>query len=137
MDIDGACHCGKIAFAASVDPDAVRLCHCTDCQTLTGSAFRAIVSAPAASFRLVRGAPRIYVKTADSGRKRRHAFCGDCGTPIYAVADVDAPAAYSLRVGTIQQRAQLRPVHQMWCRSALPWAMDLTALESYPLAPPS
>jgi hypothetical protein len=42
------------------------------------------------------------VKTAESGNKRRHAFCGDCGTPIYACA-VDNPQSYSLRLGTITQ----------------------------------
>ena len=46
MKIDGACHCGAIAYQAEIDPQRVRLCHCTDCQVLTGSAFR--FTAPAA-----------------------------------------------------------------------------------------
>src|ERR1700730_6936527 len=40
MKIDGRCHCGEITFEAEVDPDALHICHCTDCQTLSGSAFR-------------------------------------------------------------------------------------------------
>jgi len=28
--------------------------------------------------------------------------------------------------GTLDRRAELRPVRQGWCRSALPWSMDLT-----------
>jgi hypothetical protein len=48
------------------------------------------------------------VKTAESGNKRPHAFCGDCGTPIYACA-VDNPQTYALRVGTITQRAAFSP----------------------------
>jgi hypothetical protein len=103
MKIEGNCHCGKIAFEAEVDPDTVAICHCTDCQMLTGSVFRANVPAPAESFRILRGAPRIYIKTADSGNKRAHAFCSDCGTPIYAAAPSNT-ATYSLRVGTIKQR---------------------------------
>jgi hypothetical protein len=47
------------------------------------------------------GTPKSYVKTAESGNKRRHAFCGDCGTPIYAA--VDNPQSYSLCLGTITQ----------------------------------
>src|SRR5689334_18981220 len=39
MKIDGRCHCGEITFEAEVDPDALHICHCTDCQTLSGSAF--------------------------------------------------------------------------------------------------
>ena len=42
MKIDGGCHCGYIAYEAEVDPDKVRICHCTDCQTLSGSAFRTV-----------------------------------------------------------------------------------------------
>jgi hypothetical protein len=45
MHIDGACHCGKITYEAEVDPEAVGICHCTDCQTLSGTAFRTVVMA--------------------------------------------------------------------------------------------
>ena len=57
MEIDGHCHCGRISFEAEVDPNAVTICHCTDCQTLTGSAFRANISAPAVRFVLRSGTP--------------------------------------------------------------------------------
>ena len=129
MKIDGSCHCGRISFEAVVDPSAVGLCHCTDCQTLTGSAYRATIQAPADSFVLRGGPPTIYIKTAESGNKRAHAFCPSCGTPIYATA-ISEPKTYSLRVGTIKQRAQLGPPRrQIWCRSALPWSMDLGDVE--------
>jgi hypothetical protein len=128
MKIDGACHCGEIAYEAEVDPNTVGICHCTDCQTLTGSAYRANIPAPLQTFRLLKGKPKIYVKTADSGARRAHAFCPNCGTPIYATAISD-PSTYSLRVGTIRQRAELRPRWQIWCRSALPWSMDLGGIE--------
>ncbi len=127
MRIDGHCHCGRISFEAEVDPAAVRLCHCTDCQMLSGSAFRANVSTSVADFVLRSGTPKTYVKTADSGARRRHAFCADCGTPVYACA-VDDPQSYSLRLGTITQRAALTPQRQMWRRSALPWIDALAAV---------
>jgi hypothetical protein len=128
MHVDGQCHCGKIAFEAEVDPASVGICHCSDCQALAGSAYRVVVPAPAATFKLLRGEPKIYVKTADSGNKRAHAFCADCGSPIYAAALQNTPS-YSLRIGAIKQRAQLNPVRQIWCRSSLPWAMDLNEIE--------
>jgi len=40
MKIDGGCHCGFITYEANADPDRTTICHCEDCQTLTGSAFR-------------------------------------------------------------------------------------------------
>jgi hypothetical protein len=127
MIVDGRCHCGAIAYEAEIDPDRVTLCNCTDCQMLTGSAFRVSVPAPSATFRLLSGAPRAYVKTAESGEKRMHTFCADCGTPVYSSAIADA-ASYSLRVGCLAQRACLPPRRQIWCRSALPWRDGLGAL---------
>ena len=128
MKIDGACHCGNIAFEAEVDPETVRICHCTDCQTFSGSLFRANVQASGETFRLIRGMPKIYIKTADSGTKRAQAFCPDCGTGLWATSPTD-PTSYGLRVGTITQRATFRPTHQIWCQSELPWTSEVGAVE--------
>jgi hypothetical protein len=127
MKIDGHCHCGQITFEAEVDPNSVMICHCTDCQRLSGSAFRATVPAPTAQFVLCTGTPTIYIKTAESGSKRRHAFCGNCGAPIYACA-VDNPQTYNLRIGTITQRAAFSPRRQIWRRSALHWVDTLASV---------
>ena len=45
MRVDGACHCGAVRFAAEADAGQVSVCHCTDCQSLTGTAFRTSVRA--------------------------------------------------------------------------------------------
>src|SRR4030095_6708295 len=95
MRVNGSCHCGQITYEAEVDPERVRVCNCTDCQVLTGSAFRVSVAAKAQTFRLLTGRPKVYVKTGDSGAKRRHAFCPNCGTPVTASADSDDPPSYS------------------------------------------
>ena len=127
MKIDGRCHCGAITFEAEVDPAMLGICHCSDCQTLSGSAFRANIAAPAGEFALRGDTLKSYVKTAESGNKRRHAFCGNCGTPIYACA-VQDPQSYSLRIGTIAQRAAFLPRRQIWRRSALPWVDTLATV---------
>lgn len=127
MKIDGHCYCGEIAFEAEVDPATLSICHCTDCQRLTGSAFRMTIATSAAQFVLRRGTPRSFIKTAESGNKRRHAFCGTCGTPIYACAP-ENPQSYGLRVCTITQRASFSPQRQIWRRSALGWVDALAAV---------
>jgi hypothetical protein len=124
VKIDGRCHCGAITYEAVVDSDKVVICHCTDCQTLSGSAFRTVVPASREAFTLRTGQPKIYVKTAESGTERAQAFCPECGTPIYSSAVGDAPVFF-IRVGTARQRAQLPPKSQVWCRSALGWVTDL------------
>jgi hypothetical protein len=124
MKVEGSCHCGDITFEAEIDPDAVRICHCTDCQTLTGSAYRVTVQTPVGGFLLRSGTPKTYIKIAESGNKRVHAFCPNCGTPLYST-DLHGPRAYGIRVGTLKQRRELRPKRQIWYRSALPWITEL------------
>lgn len=126
MKIDGGCHCGDITFEAEADPNNVSICHCTDCQQLTGTAFRTSVRAQPGTFRIVAGEPAIYVKTAESGNKRVQAFCRRCGSPIYATAPEGAePKIYNIRLGIVRQRNELVPKVQIWCRSEQQWLPSL------------
>ncbi|WP_233838150.1 GFA family protein [Paraburkholderia sp. ZP32-5] len=127
MKVEGSCHCGAIAYEATVDPQRAGLCHCTDCQTFSSAPYRASVPASADAFHLLRGEPKRYVKTGDSGAKRVQAFCADCGTPIYTCAP-DHPTQFNLRLGTIRQRALIPPLRQIWCDSALPWSSNIEGL---------
>jgi hypothetical protein len=130
MKIDGACHCGHIAYEATIDPERVGMCHCTDCQTFSSSAFRMGVPAKKDEFRLLEGQPKIYVKTAQSGTRRVQAFCPECGTGIYTAPETD-PQVFSIRVGTVRQRRELVPKWQFWCRSELPWVADLASIRRF------
>src|SRR5690242_10284907 len=100
MKIDGACHCGHITIEAEADPEKTTICHCSDCQTGTGSAFRVSVPVEGAALR-VSGQPTTYLKTtAESGNPRAQAFCPRCGTPIYSTSPGEGQqASYMLRVG--------------------------------------
>lgn len=132
MRIDGSCHCGQVTYQADIDPEKVEVCHCTDCQTLSGSAFRVVVQAEPGSFKLLSGHPKTYVKVAESGNKRVQAFCANCGTSLYAHALAGEPhirpPIVGLRVGAIKQRAQLAPKAQYWTRSRLPWVPAINEL---------
>ena len=131
MKVHGSCHCGAIAWEGTVDPARVAVCHCGDCQRLSGSAIRASVPAKAEDFVLLRGEPTRYVKTAESGNRRVQAFCGLCGTPLYAT-DLDNPKIFNLRVGALAERADLPPQRQIWCEAALPWTADLLDVPGTP-----
>jgi hypothetical protein len=129
MHIDGGCHCGNISYEADIDAEKVIVCHCTDCQALSGTAFRTVVFVPESKFELKKGKLKIYVKTADSGNKREQSFCPECGTQIYSTSIDGDDRLLGLRVGTARQRGQLRPRKQYWNRSALDWVEDLGAIE--------
>ena len=130
MRINGACHCGRVSFTAEIDPARVMVCHCTDCQVLSGSPFRAVVAAPIDSFHLS-GTPKGYVKVAQSGNRRAQMFCPECGTPLYATAPENATSVV-IRLGCVEQRAELKPSAQIWQHSALPWLIDLPGVSGSP-----
>lgn len=130
MQIHGACHCGQVSFTADIDPSRVMVCHCSDCQVLSGSPFRAVVVAPIESFDL-RGSTKGYVKVAQSGNRRAQVFCPECGTPLYATAP-ENPTSVVIRLGCVQERAQLKPAVQIWQHSALPWLAELTHVPGSP-----
>ena len=62
------------------------MCHCTDCQTLSGTAFRTVASVKKENLKLLSGEPKVYIKTAESGNKRAQAFCA-CGLRHAVVGD--------------------------------------------------
>jgi hypothetical protein len=109
MIVTGGCHCGEITYEAEVDPATVRVCHCTDCQRLTGTAFRVNISAQPETFKLKRGMPKNYVRTAVSGNECAHAFCPECGTPISATSPEPRPASAATRlVAAVQSDGESR-----------------------------
>jgi hypothetical protein len=135
MKVSGACHCGAITIEGEVDPDSATICHCTDCQTGTGAAFRVSIPMPGATLKIT-GLPTAYLKTtADSGNPRVQAFCPTCGSPIYSTSPGEHPRpSYTVRVGILRQRNRLVPKRQIWFRSALPWIGDLDAIPQSQLA---
>ena len=125
MKIDGACHCGYLSYEAEVDPEKVIVCHCNDCQILSGTVYRTIVPVEDKNFHLLSGEPKTYVKTAESGNARLLTFCPECGSPLYSTSDGEGPKVLGLRTGTARQRDQLIPKKQIWMRSAQHWLGDL------------
>jgi hypothetical protein len=129
MKIDGACSCGNIRIEGEADPDSVSVCHCTDCQSASGTAFRVSIPVSGATFKMA-GQPTIFVKTtAESGNPRVQAFCPTCGSPIYSTTPGEGQQAmYIVRVGILKQREQLTPKRQIWWRSARDWVTGLDGI---------
>ena len=123
MNITGQCHCGAISFTALIDPAKIIACHCADCQIFSGGPFRAVAPALVENVKLT-GTPKLYIKTAASGNKRAQAFCGECGTQLYAT-EPDSPKVFGFRLGCVNERAEITPTIQIWGNSAMPWLKTL------------
>jgi hypothetical protein len=131
MNIDGQCHCGRVTYQADIDPEGVSICHCTDCQRLTGSPYRVTAICSADQIRMTGHAAKIYARTGDNGRTHFQHFCGECGSPLFTSGE-GGPDDWGIRWGSIRQRGQLRPKRQIWCRSAVPWASEIEGLPGRP-----
>jgi hypothetical protein len=110
IKIDGACHCGAITYEAELQPDKVGICHCSDCQTLSASAFRTIALVQVETFSITKGEAKEYIKSGDSGNPRVQAFCADCGSGLYATDAGQHTKTYNIRLGTVRQRSDIVPV---------------------------
>ena len=128
MKVEGECHCGAIQFEAQIEAEKIVVCHCTDCQVLSGTAFRTVVFTLPDALTFSKREPKVYVKTAQSGNPRAQGFCAECGSAIYATSVGDGPKVYGLRAGSLKQRETLVPTRQVWRSSALSWVDDVGAL---------
>jgi hypothetical protein len=136
MKITGGCHCGAITYTAELEPEKVGICHCTDCQALSASAFRTIAVVKADMFEVTKGTAKEYIKIGSSGNPRVQAFCAECGSGLYATPAEGPRATYNLRAGTINERATLRPHYEAWSRSRLPWVAPLEGTVKHDGQPP-
>jgi hypothetical protein len=131
MNIDGQCHCGSVTYQADIDPERVSICHCTDCQVLTGSPYRVTVICSGGHIRMTGKVPKVYAKIGDNGRTRFQHFCPECGSPLFTSGE-GGPDDWGIRWGSIRQRDRLKPRRQIWCRSAVPWINGLDELPGRP-----
>ncbi len=135
MKVDGACFCGNITYEAEVDPATTTICHCTDCQTNSATAYGVVVGVIDRQFRLLSGTLKVFNKTADSGTVRALAFCPECGTRIHATTVGEGSPFFGLRLGTVRQRDRFTPKNQVFCHSAQAWVKDLASIPGFDAMP--
>ena len=120
LEVLGGCHCKQFQYSAFVNSTKTYICHCNDCQVLSGTAFRVSLPVSSDKFRVVSGKLKTYVKIAESGNKRAQCFCENCGTQIYATG-LEDQSILNLRVGTIKDRKVLAPQSEKFTSEKLPW----------------
>jgi hypothetical protein len=80
------------------------------------------------------GALRQWDSRADSGRHMRRSFCGDCGTQVFSES-LENVELMVIRVGTLDDPADVQPTMVIWTASAPPWARIDPALQAFPGQP--
>jgi len=121
LPLHGHCRCGQIRYRVTQAPRFIFACHCTDCQQLTGSAFSMGMVVPEAGFGL-EGQPHSWEKKGESGGWSRQFTCRECAGWTHTTTE-NTEGLVIVRPMTLQQHSWVRPVAQLFTRSALPWAL--------------
>ena len=117
---EGGCQCGAVRYRIEADPIALAICHCTDCQRQSGSAFGMSLIVPRQALVVVRGEPRSFTRPSDSGRPVECLFCAACGTRLFHRPSV-MPETVNVKPGTLDDTSGLTPTLHVWTASKQPW----------------
>lgn len=117
---EGGCQCGAVRYRLEGEPIALAVCHCTECQRQSGSAFGMSLIVPANALTLLAAKPRIFSRSSEAGRTVDCAFCADCGTRIYH-RPARRPTTTNLKPGTLDDTSWLTPEIHVWTKSKQPW----------------
>lgn len=120
--ISGRCLCGSVTYRTDAEPLLQGVCHCTDCQHQTGTAFSVFVAVPRAAL-TVEGATlaSFTAKGEEHGTDTERRFCSACGSPIVSFVEAVPELAF-LKVGTLDDASWVWPAIEIWSRSAQSWS---------------
>jgi len=116
--LTGGCLCGGVRFEIDGALGPVIHCHCSQCRRATGTAFATNASVRASAFRLRAGAELVREYESSPGKLR--AFCGRCGSPLYARMEA-WPALRRIRLGALDGDPGRRPEAHVHVASKAVW----------------
>lgn len=121
ISLEGSCLCGSVTYTCDGEPVLTAICHCTDCQKQTGSAFSIILGVRRDELH-VSGDSLASVTTigSDTQLPASRQFCSKCGSPIMSLSET-TPDLALIKAGTLHDRSWLDPKIEVWCNSAQPW----------------
>ncbi len=115
LPIEGGCQCGAVRYRLTGRPVVFYLCHCTECQRHTSSAFGESLRLRSDDVEIT-GEVATTWRIAESGRKRYGHFCPSCGVRL--VHGSDGGAEVNMKAGTLDDTSWLAPAGHIWTRSA-------------------
>jgi hypothetical protein len=120
MERTACCSCGQLSVSVIGEPQIVSACHCTDCQTRTGSAFG--ISAFFADSQVIAntGESKEYLTTSDAKRSLKRHFCPNCGTTVFWRAEM-LPNMLGIAAGCFLDKDFPEPTVSVWNQSKLEW----------------
>lgn len=115
LPLTGGCQCGGLRYRIDSAPSVFYLCHCTECQTQTSSAFGESLRVDPAAVTIT-GRVATTRRLSDSGTIRLGDFCPECGVRIQHRSEGD-PGRVNIKAGTLDDTSWLIPAGHIWTTS--------------------
>ena len=129
---EGGCACGQVRYRLTSAPMFVHCCHCTACQTETGSAFAVNALIEPDRVTLLAGAPEPVWTPSESGKGQIIHRCPTCRVALWSHYSGAGDRIRFVRVGTLDEPGRLPPDIHIYTRSKLPWVVLPAAVPAVP-----
>lgn len=114
LPITGGCQCRAIRYRITGRPIVFYLCHCTECQRHTSSAFGESLRLRREDL-VVEGGMSCFTRMSESGKRREGYFCPECGVRI--VHGTAGSEQVNIKAGTLDDTSWLVPAGHIWTAS--------------------
>ena len=129
----GGCLCGKVRYRMTGPVRMCVACHCKNCQRQAGSALSVVIGLDEDAIEIT-GTVKTYRDKGETGGDVWRQFCGDCGSPLFTIADA-APGMKFIKAGTLDDTSALRPAFHCYTKSKQDW-LTLGDLPHFAEMPP-
>lgn len=124
------CSCGQLSISLNGEPEHVFICHCRECQLVTGSAFGVSTYWPRTAVAEMTGRSTSYTRSSFSGRSLTNHFCPVCGGRPYWFAEF-LPGHVGVALGCFGQDDLPAPKEEYWTSRKHPWVSFACSLKSF------
>ncbi len=104
----GGCACGAVRYEIADEPMFMNECQCRDCQLRSGTGHGSYLSFPSRERAKVSGEAKHWKVVADNGNVKNHAFCAECGSPVYLTFSY-MPEVFTIHAGSLDDPGRYRP----------------------------
>lgn len=115
------CFCGEIHYTIEANILKSGICHCYDCQRLTGGTAWPFIVVPYESL-AVQGKTKEFTRPGASGKPVHVSFCGTCGSTLFGRPEI-WPHIRIVGASNLDDKNLFSPDMHVWTEDAPDWTL--------------
>jgi hypothetical protein len=131
--LSGSCLCGKVQYKVQGPWLRFRLCYCSRCRKVTGSAHASNLFAAADKLEWTAGSDDVVRYDLPAAERFGRSFCRHCGSGLpHLLRD---GSAWLIPAGSLDQAPSMQAQARIFWASRAPWAQvveDMPRFDEYP-----